>query len=412
MTVELDAVVTNYLGSGEFNGLYVASLPPEWDADSLRALVIDGLVHVVSDADYPNMHIRPWPSRRSAADQVATLDEALAGNDGCCLYPTPTAMRDRELSRYEGQPYAEAVARGSGVLELVYFEMAAVEPYRNDPRYNFQLDDFGFTFGIGDEAYLDTEEPDHDKIHTVRAGFGFNEAALNAGSLNMSRYACAFLVDLWKLTPRHQQRFTTWQVDDTDLVPHPTWWRMQMGHWAENVGPFEKMLAEIEALNDLWKICFGAPLFRSAERPRDWGWVLRPSSNEWDAFVLATDKLISDNLSTSGLDAAKAPTVGSDGTRLGTLNRLEQFLLTKSSATPDNIRSVLQPLRDVRKQRQKPAHSSADPMTDRSVFKRQRVLAAEVTGSLEALRVFASRHPKVKAAGWEAPDYLDDWLTL
>lgn len=412
MTRELEAVVASYLDSHEFNGLYFASLPSGWKADSVRRLVTDGLVQVVSDQDYPNMHIRPWVSHRSVVEQVATLDDAVSGRGACCLYPTLEAMRGRDLSRFDGQPYTQAVAEGEGVLELRYFEMAAVEPYRNDPRYRFVLNDFGFSFGIGDDAYLDAAEPDHDKIHTVRAGFGFPEAALKAGATDFPRYACAFLTDLWKVTPRHQRRLATWQVDDSGLTPHPTWWRMQMGHWAEHIGPFEKILAELEALNELWQICFGAELFRNVERPRDWGWVLRPSSNEWDGFMLTTDKLLSDNLSKAGLDAAGAPTLADDGARLGTLSRLEQLLLTRSSTSADSIRSVLKPLRDVRKQRQRPAHSAVDPLTDRSVFHRQRVVLGAVAGSLEALRVFLSRHPKVRAASWKAEDYLDDWLTL
>lgn len=34
----------------------------------------DGLVQVVTDEDYLNMHIRPWASQRSIAAQVADLN--------------------------------------------------------------------------------------------------------------------------------------------------------------------------------------------------------------------------------------------------------------------------------------------------------------------------------------------------
>ncbi len=411
-SLELDDVVRFYLESRDFNGLPLGPLPDGWNADRLRALVTDGLVQAVTDKDYPNMHIRPWSSKRSPVDQAADVDAAISGAGACCLYPTPAAMQDRDLSRFAGRPYAEAIARGTGVLDLAFFEMAAVEPYRNDPRYRFELEDFGFSFGIGDDAYLDDAEPEHDKIHRVRAGFGFPKDALSTASMDAPRYACALHADLWVLTPRHQQRLATWQVDSTGLIAHPIWWGMQMGHWPEHIGPFDKVLAEMRAINELWTICFGADLFRSTDRPRDWGWVLRPSSNEWDGFVLTTDKLLSDNLSKAALDAAGAPSVGSDGKPIGIVNRLEQLLLANSAAEPANVRAVLQPLRDVRKQRQRPAHAATDPLTDRSVFRRQRVLLTELADSLGAVRYFLNSHPKAKTAGWKAKAHVDNWLTL
>lgn len=400
-----------YLGSADYNGLAVTALPPGWDAQRLRALVSDGLVQVVTDADYPNMHIKPWPSRRSVDDQIADIEAVLAATGYCCLYPTPTAMADWPLPALEGKPYELQVARGAGALELVHFEMAAFEPYRNDPRYHFQLDDFGFSFGIGDDAYFDTAEPDHDKIHTVRAGFSFEKAKLDVGVQDLTRYGCAFLTDLWKMTPRHQERLRTWEVDGTGLKPHPTWWRMQMGHWAEHIGPFEKILGEIEALNEIWTLAFGIPIFRTADRPREWGWVLRASTNEWDAFILATDKLLSENLLTAGLDAAGAPTSDEKGNHLGTLARFERLIIKRTTVAAADVRDAFRPLRDVRKQRQKPAHATAEPLTDRTVFEKQRKLLADIAVSLQATRRLLQRHPKVRAAGWE-PSHLDDWWTL
>lgn len=409
---ELAGVVRSYLGSRDYNGLPLERLPAGWDVDHLLDLVLDGLVQVMTDDDYPNMHIRPWPSQRPREDQAASLQAAIDGTAPCCLYPTPQAMKEHPLPALSDKPFTEAVARGAGVLEQVYFELAAFEPYRNDPRYRYDLDDFGFTFGIGDDAYLNVNEPDYDKIHSVRAGFAFDKAALNACGSSVKRYACALLADLRRITPKHQQRLKTWEVDGSGLTPHPTWWRMQMGEWPEHIGPFEKILGEIEALNEVWTICFGKPLFRSADRPRDWGWLIRASTNEWDAFILTTDKLLGDNLQSQALDAAGAPLTGADGKPLGTLGRLEALLRERSSVDPDVIRATLRPLREVRKQRQRPAHATAEALTDESVFDRQRTLLGDLGTSLEALRRFMSKHPKARQAEWQGDAHLDDWLTL
>lgn len=186
---ELDDIVRFYLDSADYNGLPLGPVPDGWDQHRVRALLTDGLVQVVTYDDYPNMHIRPGPSLRTGEQEAAALDAALAGSGTCCLYPTPLAMTGR-VAGLEDRLCQEMVAGGAGVLELVYFELAAVEAYRNDPRYGFQPDDVGFTFGIADDAYFDEATPHQDKIHTIRAGFAFDIAG---------------------------------------LLPHPSWWEMQMG---------------------------------------------------------------------------------------------------------------------------------------------------------------------------------------
>ena len=68
-----------------------------------------------------------------------------------------------------------------------------------------------------------------------------------------------------------------------------------MGHWADGLGPFDKILSEMKAVNELFAMAWGQDLFRTVERPREWGWLLRPTTASWHEFVLVTDKLLSDN---------------------------------------------------------------------------------------------------------------------
>jgi len=178
----LDLVVDHYLTSGDFNGLYIGTghVTPE---ELLHAseLVSRGLIQVVTEEDYPNPHIRPWASRRSIEAQQRDLQQIGEATEraGACLYPTPTAMRER-LAPDEliDQPYRRRMALGAGHLELAYFALDVPENYRNDPRYHFTFSDCEVDFGIGDGAYLDDEEPDRDKISSIRAGFGYDSDAL------------------------------------------------------------------------------------------------------------------------------------------------------------------------------------------------------------------------------------------
>ena len=70
--VELNGVVRSYLGSRGYNGVPLGRVPAGWDVDRLRTLVLDGLVQVVTDDDYPNMHIRPG----RAGDHARTKPQA------------------------------------------------------------------------------------------------------------------------------------------------------------------------------------------------------------------------------------------------------------------------------------------------------------------------------------------------
>lgn len=405
----LTEIIRFYLSSGDFNGLPVERHDPRGRA--FGELLTDGLIEVTSDRAYPNPHIKPWPPRPSW-EQGQSLAESLAGERQACVYPSPVAMSSVDLSHMADTPYRRDLASGHGALDVVFFEMAAIEPYRNDPRYWFDLNDFGVSWGIGDEAWSDEAEPEHDKIMTVRAGFAFDRNEL-AGAGPTKRHVCALICDLWKLTPTHQQRLRTWELEQPErFTPHPIWWATQMGRWSEYIGLFDKVLGEIEAISQAWKIVFGEPLFRSTERHRAWGWLIRPSSTEWDQFVMLTDQLLSENLNTAALDAAGAPTTNAEASRLGTINRLVEFFYKRTSAPKHQIDEAFAPLKAIRKARQRPAHAAKVPATDADAFVRQREVLINLAKSLEALRRFLQNHPKVESDGWRPADYLDHWLTV
>lgn len=141
--------------------------------------------------------------------------------------------------------------------------------------------------------------------------------------------------------------------------------------------------------------------------------MLRPTTGAWNEFILLTDKLLSDNLLRKGLDAAGAPKTDEAGNRLGSMSRLQELLVRVSSTTTvDSVRFVLQPLREVRKERQSPAHRIEDTTSDAGIVNRQRDRLRDIADSLHGIRVFVQTHPKVRAAGWEPPDFIDNWRLL
>lgn len=398
-----------YRDSRDFNGLYFKGEAGE-EREAAVALVRDGLVQVVvSEVDYPNPHIRPWPSRRTLEEQVESIRELDGEKHGVCLYPTPLALKKPGMKRaHRGQPFRQAMAKGRGALELAYFNFDVLEPYRNDPRFSFHFTDFGAITGIGDDAYMDETEPEHDKTSIGDVGFAYDLSQYSADdpASPIIRRVCAFYCDLAKLSPVHQRRWHTYQItDETALEPHTVWWRQQMGYWPDGLGPFDRFFFELRTWGKFFERAHGAVLFKATDRPREFGWILRPSQNEWDDFIHILDKLLSENLRNEALDAAGAPRHNDAGQNLGTMSRVEALLLAVA-VKPEGVKTILEPMRQVRRARARPAHALRENVNDRTFVRRQVELMQRVNLSLEKLRSFWQTHPANQ--DWEAPEYVAD----
>lgn len=406
---ELLKLVTDcYLKSRDFNGYYLGG-----DIDTVvlgraKQLVRDGIIQVVDEQDYMNPHIRPWPSRRTIEEQVESLDALPGAKFGLCLYPTPQALSGvRVPKRLKDQPFSIAMAKGRGTLEPAYFSFDVLEQYRNDPRYHFSFGDFGVTMSISDEAYLDENELERDKVSLSHIGFAYDLGKYDANDPNspIIRRVAAFYGDLRELTPEHQQRWKTYQVDDDGLRPHPAWWISQMGQWPDGVGPFSKLFIELGNINELWSRAFGEALFTHTTRPDDFGWILRASQREWDEFVLQLNKLVADNIRPRALDAASASKTNPEGKPLGPLSRLAQFMLDRK-IPQEVVNDVLRPFNLIRESRQKPAHAIRANVTDQTYVHRQVSLLGDVNNSLTNIRRWLISHPKNQ--GWKPKHDTDE----
>lgn len=406
----LETVKHRYLDSQDFNGLHIATQRNSAEeVTSAIELAKAGLVEVIGESDYINIHIRPWPSKRSVAVQVQELRSLSDDDYGVCLYPTTSAMESVELpKRFEDSPFGRAMARGRSTLEIAFFSSDILESYRNDARFQFNMSDFGVSFVLSDEAYDDPDQPEKDQVMLLHLGFGYDMRQFDPktpGSPIIRRVA-AFYGDLKDLTPQHQQRWASFQVDADGVDPHPVWYASKMGTFPDGIGPFTRLTQELKYINDLFQNVWGVNLFRVNALPEDFGWILRADQREWDHFIHSFDKLLSDNIDASALDAAAAPLVNSNGDRVGTLGRLELFM-TINRVSPDIAKQILRPLREVRSARQKPAHALRANLTDLTYVRKQMELLHDVNEALINLRDWLSTHPRNRKWHEEWPDAKD-----
>jgi hypothetical protein len=400
----LKKVRQRYLKSRDFNGLHIR--PEQATAEEIEAaveLVEAGLVQVVGAADYMNIHIRPWPSRRTSAMQALELRELSEGDYGVALYPMAKVMKSVKLpKKYENIPFSRAMARGRSTLEVAFFSADVLEGYRNDARFRFGMSDFGINFWLTDEAYDDEDHFEKDSVSLIHLGFGYDMRKYDPADPEspIVRRVAAFYGDLRELTPEHQQRWASYQVDADGIDPHPVWYSSQMGTWPDGIGPFQRLTQELENINNLFANVWGTQLFKTIETPDDFGWILRADQREWDHFVHSLDKLLSDNISGSALDDAGVVRANAKGQQLGTLARLEQFMIM-NNVKPDNASWALKPLRAVRAARQKPAHALRSNVTDRTFVRKQMRLMHDVDEVMINFRQWLSSHPQ--NAGWQDP---------
>lgn len=408
----LDGIIKFYLSSGDFNGLPLR--PDATEADIIEAIKLtrQDLIQVVTQDDYLNPHIRPWQSRRSIDQQVESLTELKdAGEYGvACLYPTHKAMKSVRLpKRYNDRPYEKELAKGTGVLELAFFTPDVLEFYRNDPRYHCRIGDFSVYMSVNDDVYGDAGEPEKDKVSLEHAGFAYDLSKFDKKDPNspIIRRLAVFVGDMARLSPEHQQRWKTFQVDEANVKPHPVWITNQMGNWTDDIGTFQRFFTELANINNLYQLAFGQDLFITTEKPDDMGWILRASQKEWDEQVVLLDKLLSDNIRHEALNSANVSRLDADGKNMGTIQRLHK-LMEMTKLNPELIQSTLKPFRDVRSARQKPAHAIRSNLSDKTFVHKQVALMGQINHSLLGLRTWLSSHPKTD--GWK-PEYEDGKLT-
>ena len=400
----VDAVVQQYLTSGDYNGLPIYSLTRSLGLTleelrlTLVPLIEASQLSVNFGDGHPNPHIRALADR-PIEEQVAKLIEST--NDTFVLYPTAQTLSTRvATSDYEGRPFSFRLARGAPQLEYGCFDPAVLDQYRRDPRYRFWTNDIQATLSIGNEAYESISFPEKHKVLIQDFGFAYSD--------EFSRVVAVFLRDLDRLTPEHQQVWAASEVDGRYKL-HPGFWRAAIaGDWDIKASLREAFLEEIRAINEMCHDIGWQKLFRQdfSEAPRELGFLLRPTLSEFNSFVLVLDKIMSDNLSREFFPTTiprEEENTRSDGKivvrQRGSIAILEEWLKT-SFRTRDiePLEELIRTFKRVRKLRQKPAHSIDDDAYDQGLFEQQRQLFLDAYAAVRTIRLVLQNHPRARRA--------------
>lgn len=396
------AIEDKYFSSGDFNGLPVLELSANFDIASLSFReVIRGAIesNLITARISGNPHILAF----SAMPKEHVLEEFDKAKSliNVCLYPHADSLQSSpRLAAYSDRPYDLELARGQGQLDFRTFDLAVLEQYRNDPRYSYETDFIHGQICIESTYYESTEVPEHDQILLQTFGFAYDN--------NLNRYVAVYLRYLADLSPEHQRIWAAKEVKG-DIKLHPDYFESTVnGSWGSRLSIFEAFVMELQVINQMSLIMGRKTLFRHSYadgRPKDFGFLLRPTITEFNDFILLLDKMMSDNIDKAffGTDVELEDEEERDDGKIvvkpkGTIQILEAWfskLFHAGDSSP--IDNMIATFKKVRKLRQKPAHRVNTDAFDQGIFREQREIVIDAYSAVRTLRLALANHPVVRS---------------
>ncbi len=405
----LDEITRQFLDSPDFNGLvisrYLEKSGASWpEVKAALAGLVQGGQATLNFAEM-NPFVKNFPDPPSQK-QLELL--ARSNSPGIlCAYPTACALGDA-VNRFADRPFAQMLAAGHGHLGLLFFDLAVLEMYAADPRYHFEFRSYSGWISIHDEFYFDDGTRERDKVYLKSFGLAYDSKG--------HRVLAAYLTDLVKLSPEHQQYWRTKQLTEECRVIKEYIDNTLGGIWVDTSSFHAALLHEQSEINKLCLMVGRPRLFRETfERhwPPGYSIFFRPTKRNFLNFVHTLDKILSDNLNKEFFegDVSEHETIErADGTRelkpLGTLTLLKNWLAQQMRFNEaDGLDRLMKPLREVRDLRSRHAHQLLKDEFDHAYHAEQDRLIVEVYYSLASLRRLFATHPD--ASGYQPPDFLD-----
>jgi len=398
----LNSVVRHYLESGDFNGYGV--FRPDDDIEFVKALISGRKLDLVRGDGHPNPHIKAFDAEDLETQLAKINEKGLAG----CLYPTPEHLEALDAGRDERAPYTKELKLGAPQLSHRSFDLRSLEWYRNDPRFEFRVDDIHGRIIQKAGTEIAGRKTVQDGLDFFEFGFAYDE--------EKNRAAAAFVRYLHDLPTEIQVQMKLHELEGKFLL-HPDFYRTQIiGDFPERISVYDAFLEEKRHVNRMCEM-IGKPRlfkteFQNMNRPRGFGILLRPTLKEFRDFALLLDQLLSDDIDNKfferDIDAHEKLTnaAGEEIKRpIGTIMLLENWIRLKfRPQDPEPMDKLFKDIRAVRQVRQKPAHKFEDDIFDQKFVAEQRALIIKAFDAVRTIRMILENHPQVN--GYEIPDYL------
>lgn len=390
----LNQIIDKYINSRDFNGLPIYEID-NYDEKTVAELIRQGFVEAISEREVLNPHIRGFQLQLPIDQQLENIKHA---EWHTCLYPTEKALESVEINY--STPYTNEMRKGAEQFKIVFFSIEILERYVNNPQYNIWDCGYRGTICIKDEYYREGENEDYIKDYGM--------AYINGPVLN--RAIGVFLCDLSDLTPKTQMLWKAFELENQDecKVEAGFYKNLILGQWVTKHWILQVILEAIKVINSQCRAIGLDPLFNkefqtdSSSMPEGYRTILLPTEKNYNDFVMAIEKMIVHNISiktfqkdVAGISAIERK--NEKGEFKGSIVMLDEWLKKNVKANFDINDVIIQPLKDIRKIRQKPAHELITNTYDVEFYEKQEILVEGIFGSLRALAALFSGHPLAKS---------------
>lgn len=420
-----------FCNSSDYNGIPLRQVSRDLDLDYeesidlIKEIVETGVVSIQSST---NPHIigfkhHPVQSQLDILEHAKSIkvEKQSFGNFELlveqteypiCLYPTPEYVKEnRDISGFGNAKYSVQLALSEPQMSFRFFETDILERYSNEPRFAFEFNDFSGQISC---KYDDEGNPilrEEDQIFLKSFGLGFDSSD--------ARVVAVMLCDLGKLSYEHQVTWGAKEIPSTECKVLDDYFNnLILGQWITSKSVFTALIDEINAIYKLTESIFGVPLFLKAldgeHCPKNFTFFFSPTSKNYYDFINLLDKYLSENINKSffegSLELEELRPIGDnmvERVRKGTLRLLEEWLAQSFKFPDDSFPSqILKPLKDVRKERQKPAHKVIENGYDPKFIDKQKKIIESCYISVLSLRKNIQTHPEAESIELNAS--LDD----
>jgi hypothetical protein len=302
-------------------------------------------------------------------------------------------------NKYKGMPFSLVLALGAAQLDFRCFDLSVLEIYRNDPRYYYRVGDTEGMISISDKFYRNKKMANSDQVLLQTFGFAYDD--------KMNRAVAVFLRYLNDLSPEHQQIWNAKLLRKKYRL-HPDYFNASViGNWPTKLPITSAFIREQHHINKMCELMGKPPLFLhtfdESNRPRGFTFLIRPTTKEFNDFVLLLDQAMSDNINKKFFEddlllEVEIPRKDNkvEIRQKGTIALLEEFLKLRWRSPDSNLeQEMLQTFRYIRKLRQKPAHVVTDNHFDQTFFREQRKLLIRAYKAVRHIRLIFAKHPNV-----------------
>ncbi len=397
----LNEIINYYIESDDFNGLSVYNMK-NYDYNILCELIDEGLIEVLSEKEVVNPHIKGF-------DFIIPINqqkENIAKNTNySVLYPTKKALESIPLDYRK--PYSLLLQKGVKQFKIIYFNIEILERYFNNPK--FIIIDGGYCGKIYvKDEYTDDENIENEYIDDYGMAYIDGEY--------LERAVGVFVCDLAKLSSQKQMLWKGFELQNQKKCKiNASFVDNLKGKWGNKVWIFHALIEEMIVINEQCKSMRIPELFNKtfgtdySEMPEGFRNIFMPTLKNYYDFVLVLEKVIVHNISyrTFQKDAPYIHSIDrkdKSGKDKGSLVMLDEWL-NKNIRTQENLTDlIVEPLRNIRKIRQKPAHELISNEYDVTLYQKQFDLINDTYSAIRALRLFFANHPLAKEV--KVPEHL------